>query len=738
MPRFQLRAFASNERLHTLGFYSGAALLSILILVGVLKLWKADLTVPFNYVGDGILHAAYIKGTIENGWYWHNSFIGMPTGLELYDYPAIDNLQFLLIKGLSLLRPEHAWVLNIFFLLTFPLTTLTSLYVFRRFNLSYVVSLFASLLYTFSPYHFLRNEGHLFLSAYYILPFVIMVAIWIASGELLSRDESKGWHLHKANVIFSTVVCVLIGSSGIYYPFFSCFFLIVAGVSASIYWKNLRHILVSLSLAGLIFTVLLINLSPSLAYVYKNGDTQITQRGPAEAEYYGMRIAQMLLPISGHRIGVFNAVKRRYNEGPLMTENDSASLGAAGSIGFLMLLGWLFYRKPIASKTNLDRTHVLLDHLSVLNLSALLLATIGGFGSIFALLVSARIRTYNRISIFIGFISLFALALVLEGTYQRRAKSARARTVFYVFISFFLVAALLDQTSKHYVPDYQGIKAEYGNDAAFVSRIESSLPANSMIFQLPYAPFPEYPSVNQMKVYDHFRGYLHSKALRWSYGAMKGREGDSWQKRVSSLPVGELVLKLAFAGFNGIYIDRYGYADKGAQIESEIAHTLGSEPFISGDGRLVFFNTTEFNKRLKEGFNEQDWQVKQDLTLHPLDLSWQGGFSDLEVGPGKAWRWCSSEGELHIDNKSRRTRKVEFQMSFSSGQQEYSDLLISSPLISEKLRINAAPSAYAKTINVPPGHHVVKFVCNARRVDAPLDPRNLVFRIENFNVKEQE
>ena len=134
-----------------------------MILIALMKLWQADLTVPFNYVGDGIQHAVFIKGMIEHGWYWQNSFVGMPTGLELYDFPAVDNLQFLIIKGLSFLRPEHAWVLNVFYLLTFPLTTLTSLYVLRRFDLSYAVSLFASLLYTFIPYHFLRNEGHLFL-----------------------------------------------------------------------------------------------------------------------------------------------------------------------------------------------------------------------------------------------------------------------------------------------------------------------------------------------------------------------------------------------------------------------------------------------------------------------------------------------------------------------------------------------------------------------------------------------
>jgi phosphoglycerol transferase len=258
-----------------------------------------------------------------------------------------------------------------------------------------------------------------------------------------------------------------------------------------------------------------------------------------------------------------------------------------------------------------------------------------------------------------------------------------------------------------------------------------------MIFQLPYIPFPENPSVIKMKDYDHFRGYLHSKNLRWSYGAMKERQADFWQKQVSLLPVGEFMQRLSLAGFNGIYVDRYGYADSGAQIESEISAAVGTEPLISGNGRLAFFDTTQFNKRLKEGFTDQDWQLKRDLTLHPLSLTWQGGFSGLEAGQDKNWRWCSSEGELHIDNRSSHTRTVVFQMSFASGHEEYSDLVISSPLISEKLRINAEPKPYYKTISLPPGNHVIKFASNARRVDAPQDPRDIVFRVENFTFQEQ-
>jgi hypothetical protein len=43
------------------------------------------------------------------------------------------------------------------------------------------------------------------------------------------------------------------------------------------------------------------------------------------------------------------------------------------------------------------------------------------------------------------------------------------------------------------------------------------------------------------------------------------------------------------ARFSGIYIDRYGYADRGANIEAQLAQLLGEEPLVSGDGRHSFF-----------------------------------------------------------------------------------------------------------------------------------------------------
>src|SRR5262249_32130262 len=128
-------------------------------------------------------------------------------------------------------------------------------------------------------------------------------------------------------------------------------------------------------------------------------------------------------------------------------------------------------------------------------------------------------------------------------------------------------------------------------------------------------------------------------------------------------------------------------------------------------------------------------QTKQGLSFHPLLLDWKGGFSGFETSPGKSWRWSSSEGELHIINTWQHPRMVKLEMGFATGHPEQDDFIISG-LISEQLKVGSNLVPYAKTVVVPPGESVITFRSAARRVDAPLDPRFLVFRIENFKMTE--
>src|SRR5262249_20578499 len=135
-------------------------------------------------------------------------------------------------------------------------------------------------------------------------------------------------------------------------------------------------------------------------------------------------------------------------------------------------------------------------------------------------------------------------------------------------------------------------------------------------------PYPENPPPHRMMDYDHARGYLHSRTLKWSYPTMRGRWGDTWQSAVSRKPAEELVASLAAAGFSGLYVDRFGYADGGMELEKDLARVLGRAPIVSGQGRLAFYNLTDYAARLKQRYAEPDWQALQErvLALQPVNF----------------------------------------------------------------------------------------------------------------------
>ena len=94
-----------------------------------------------------------------------------------------------------------------------------------------------------------------------------------------------------------------------------------------------------------------------------------------------------------------------------------------------------------------------------------------------------------------------------------------------------------------------------------------------MIYQLPYVAYPENGPTFEMLDYDQMRGDVHTTTgLRWSYGAIKGRPQD-WAASTDGLPARTVVDGLVAAGFSGIWIDRFGYADLGAAVKER--HSSG-------------------------------------------------------------------------------------------------------------------------------------------------------------------
>ena len=578
----------TSRHLIDLGIYLGAALGCCAVTFWLLALWRADLRIPFAYgVRDELTVAIGAKWLIENPWIFSNPHLGMPFGSTMFNYAQPDVFHYLTMKLLALTTVHFGWVMNCFYLLTFPATCLCTLYVLRQFKIRHPAALLGSFLYTFLPYHFLRGEMHLFLGAYYLVPLIILLMFRVASeAPPLLKIEPIRLDLRQSGSIATLVICVITGSSGVYYAFFGCFLILVAGLAAAAAQRRFAPMLSALIMMSVIAAVVFLCLSPHLL----RGHHNISARISGDAETYALKITQLLLPVSGHRLPALAALKSNYwQAAPLVNENDQATLGMVGSFGFVFLLVWAALRLMEVDFRWLNRDDQrTLSLAALLTLAATLLATIGGFGSAFALLVSPQIRSYNRISIFIGFFALLAVALLIDRAGARLRKQS-SRIVYFCGLVLLGAVGIYDQTTPGFVPDYSTVRAAFRSDAQFVRAIEKKVPRGAMIFQLPYMTFPEASS------YDLGRGYLHGRSLRWSYGAMMNEKSDLWQRSAQEQPAAEMVRRLKEAGFAGIYLDRKLYPDNGAALERDLRESLGEEPLVSVEAALCFFNLRGYN-----------------------------------------------------------------------------------------------------------------------------------------------
>jgi phosphoglycerol transferase len=717
--------------------YAGAVAVSVALMTAALKLERADLHVPLCYTWDSVLCQTWIKGVLEHGWYLENDNLGAPFGQQMYDFPLADSLHFLAIKLLGRVVPDPAALYNVYYLLTFPLTTLTTLFALRRFRLSYAVAVTAALLFTFLPLHFARLI-HYFLACYYVVPLTGMVVLQVYLGQFHTRRGEDGtaegrWAL-AGRWLVGLVTCALTGMAGIYYAAFGCFFLLVAGLGALFARRGRLAFGAALALILAVCVSTGLTLSPSLLYKYHNGpNPAAVERGACEAEIYGLRITQLLLPVTEHHVPLLARFKRCYNRtAPLVNENDTASLGVVGSAGFLLLLAWLLLRRRAAGPPGL------LDALAVCTGAGVLLATMGGLSSLLTYLTVPYIRGYNRIAVYLGFFALCAAAVVLQRAADRWARTPARKAVFWVFLTGVLGVGIFDQTSPAQVPEYARWRRDYAEDEDFARRVEAAVPPGTMVYQLPYMPFPEVAPLHGITNYDLLRPYLHAHTLRWSYGAMKGREADDWQRGLMARPPAERLPLLALAGYGGLYIDRAGYEDHAAALEADLARLLDTAPLVSSSGRFAFYDLAPYTRALKQPLSDEEWQARQEAVLHPVAFRWLPGWHLPEQSEAEGtFRWCTGPGEVRITNDFDRPRRLTLRMTFQTPDAGPWHLRIEGDLWQEDVPIDGQGRAVAKDLVVPPGAHTLRFDCDRPRAARPGDGRVLSFRVLNFVAAEE-
>ena len=141
-------------------------------------------------------------------------------------------------------------------------------------------------------------------------------------------------------------------------------------------------------------------------------------------------------------------------------------------------------------------------------------------------------------------------------------------------------------------PEYEEIQDKWYQDAAFMNEVETAAGDGAMLFTLPYMKNFENGSLNNMWDYTLLRGPLHSKTLKFTYGAGYGTKNDLWYRETSELEPDAMVAELRTQGMTGIYLDLDGYPEdeqQSALAALTEAAGCGPEDVIhSGSGLLCY------------------------------------------------------------------------------------------------------------------------------------------------------
>jgi len=650
------RRVAVGNRVRAGGGQWGVAvavgLLALIAAALVLRVWRADFAAPFRYssLDDTKFYMALIRSVIRDGWFEAGSSLGAPFGQNLADFPqGADNLNFAIIRGLAVFSSNPGLIANLFYLLTFSMVAVSAFLVIAKLGLARGPAMVAAVLFALLPYHFYRNESHLMLSAYYSVPLsaYLFLSIFLADSRFQRRAGSGrralGWL--SGRTVRTVLLCLIIASSGLYYSAFAVVLLSSGALVALLARRPRAAVAGALGCVLLIVVFLTANLAPSLIYRVEHGSNPLVVRSLTDTELLGLKPAQLLLPVQGHRLPLLHDINKNYAKAASSSycEQCYETLGSVGDVGFLWLLAGAL--AAILGAGGLLARSRLYRPAALGMLLCLLIASVGGFSSLLAYVLTPDVRGWNRMSLFIAFFSLLAAACLLQAGLRALARRRAWRYWPALAVLAVLVLGVLDETSNDFTPSYKAARVEYRSDSAFFGEVQTRLGAGAAVFELPYVPFPEgygdrttslgFTSPNFGTTYEELRGYITSSSLRWSYGAIKGRAAD-WEGELASKPLALAVAAASLSGFQGLVIEPGGYQIAPGVLLSTLRAMLGEDPSISPQGDLWFFDLRPYAARLGRLLGGPAEQEVRLATLDPLRVGCAG--SGLTLGGGSASR----------------------------------------------------------------------------------------------------
>ena len=675
-----------------------------------------ELSLPMKDIyapGDGRLTIAIFKMIAVEGWpsllVPFTPYLNAPFSFQTYDFPLPFFSNFLYIKFLSIFSSDSVVVFNLYYISTYFLNAFVMYWVLRRLRVNVYLAISIGILFTFLPFHFWRLP-HTLYSGYFFIPLWIYYLLLLTNKKPLffkkKVNESKySFDWSKRNIIIMLVL--LISSTwNFYYTFFFAFLIGFTLISNLVVKNSKHHIFSTLIFLSLAVAPFLANMAPYKAYEAQNGKNyQVGQRSPISSETLGLTVATLVFPNIDHKVRKFDGFSKSYaHKSLLFNESNDATLGLIGAIGFVILIFIAFFYNHFPK---------ILSRLSQLNLFSLLLSTVGGFGVVFAYVVTPQIRAYNRISMFIAAMSFIAITIIINQYISKNKKRNAFLPISFIIILFGVFDLVGSNMNFESVNKF---KIEYLSDKSFVHKIESQFDTSKqkiLIAQLPYLSIPEKPGIHKMGNYEQFQGYIHSDKLYWSFGAMRGREADSWWKNLTKKPIKEQIQILQEAGFSGVMINRNGYKDNAQSLESNIINLLEVQPMISENKVLSFFELTPTGNK---------------ISLPAIFNS----FYQWEGNPGK-FRWAGDNANIALYNNQDKIESQDISFTLGTLKDRGMTIKLNNKILEKFEMKSGLATKHAYSLQLNPGRNTLRFETEESAVvPNGADNRRLLFSFGEF------
>ena len=536
-----------------------------------LVLWLAlggtqrDVRAPLVFSGDGLVTLAEARWIMTHGAWAGPGSNPIPDAGSLPLRARIDRAAISVAHLFSRRVPA---VVTMAWALMLMVGGASAAWCLRSLGVSVPGAWSVGVLFAFCPFALFHHTANLSLMPY-LVPFAATAALQLASGRWATADRRV-----RIALVAGTA---LLGFNLVFHALFAAFFIVIGAIAGFVRTRERHSLVVGAAILAALVVTSVVNLTSTRASSPPDYGAGGGLTHPTHAEAFGLKIRHLVSPLPGHWFPPFRAWAARDAQSrfPDEPEPAGARLGLIAVVGFLGLVTVLL--SPGAAGTG--RESETIRSAARLTFAAVALATVGGFGAVLNLLVPANAPVYARITPFVAFFSLAALALAVD-----RMTLARDRWRGTTWAGL-LIVGLLDQSVAFRPLEAKraAIDIEFRALREFLSGLEQRLPAGALVMQLPIRPYPVDRGIAHMRPYDHFKPGVISGVLRWSYPAVSADEVRR-QAEAAAVESRDLPAHLARQGFSAILVDKLGYPDQGAAILAALqAGALPAQPWIQDD-----------------------------------------------------------------------------------------------------------------------------------------------------------